>query len=176
MYKKVLSETGVYFDKLPNISHVNNNEIKNSILYDFYNFKITEDNFYKDIKINMHPHITWVMDYMRDHVKLKYGFTLIPINFYAQIHSKDETTLKRNHIDLLNTNNLSDFTYMYFVEASEEDELIIEWENYKSKENFLKIPVKTGEFVMWNSNLNYYLLPNQKNSFRIILLFNCGIL
>jgi len=175
MHKRVLSETAIYHDELPSISHVDNNKIKNSILSDFANFKAADDNRYKDIRVGMHQHITWVMDYMRDHVRGEYGFTLIPISIFAQIHGKGENTIKRNHIDPYDIHNSPDFTFMYFVNA-EDDELVIEWEDHRDKGRFWTIPIKTGKFVMWNSDLNYYMLPNKKDSFRIALLFNCQII
>jgi hypothetical protein len=52
-------------------------------------------------------------------------------------------------------------------------ELIIEWENYKNKNQFVTIPLKEKKIIGWNSNLDYYLSPNENEEFRIVLLFNC---
>ena len=97
MKKKVLTETNIYFDQLPNISSVDNFKIKNFVLTNF--LKSIEKNElnknkYGDIEINTCQDITWVMDYVRDNVRLNYNFTLIPTKIFVNIHTKYETSIK----------------------------------------------------------------------------------
>lgn len=172
MHKKVLSETVFYYGELPHISHVSNEEIKNFILKEFSKIKSINEDRYKDIKLPAHKHISWIIDYVRDIVKTKFGFTLIPINIISQVHEIKETTIKRNHVNPYDIHNSPDFTLIYCVDFNEEDQLVIEFEDHRNKENYWTIPIKNKDFVMWNSDLNYYISPNKKEKFRIYLLIH----
>ena len=132
-------------------------------------------NKYKDIEINTCQDITWVMDYARDHVKLNHKFTLIPKKIFINVHTKYETSIKRNHINYLNIHNSPDYTLMYVVEANN-SEIVLEYNNHRIKENSHNIKLKNKDLIMWNSDLNYYLTPNLEEDYRILLFFNCQIL
>jgi hypothetical protein len=178
MKKKVLSETSIYSDEIPDISNIDNFKIKSFILTNLLNNieknKLNE-NKYNDIEINTYRDINWVMDYVRDHVKSKYNFTLIPIKTFVQVHTKHETSVKRNHINYLDIHNSPDYTIMYVVEGNN-SEITLEYNNHRIKENSYNIKLKNKSIVMWNSDLNYYLTPNLEEDYRILLLFNCHIL
>jgi hypothetical protein len=178
MKKKVLTETNIYFDQLPNISSVDNFKIKNFVLTNF--LKSIEKNElnknkYGDIEINTCQDITWVMDYVRDNVRLNYNFTLIPTKIFVNIHTKYETSIKRNHISYLDIPNSPDYTLMYVVEANN-SEIVLEYSNHRLKENSHNIELKNKDLIMWNSDLNYYLTPNLEQDYRILLFFNFQIL
>ena len=172
--KELLTESAIYWDELPNISSVNIKEIKSTILEDLINFNFTENNRYKDIDVKLTQHITWLSDYVRDTFKLKTGKNLNMLNLKAQIHPANETNIKRNHINSYDLRNSPDMTLMYFIE-SDENNMIVEYEDHRHKEKYWTIPFKTNKLIMFNSDLNYYLLPNTLDKFRIILIINFEI-
>jgi hypothetical protein len=178
MEKKVLSETNLFFGKLPEISDVDNLKIKNFILSNIlknlnnYNF---EKSLYKDIEINFFKDINWIIEYVRDTINLKYKFQLIPIKTFIQIHDKHETEIKRNHIEYPNLHNSPDYTVMYVVEGKN-SEITLEHDDHRNKNKFNKIQLFNKDIVIWNSDLNYYLTPNSEEDYRILIFFNCQII
>lgn len=167
MEKKVLSEILIFEDILPTISKVDNTIIKNSILEKIIKeINFVGDERFKDVQINPHhQHIIWWTQYICDNMTARHKINLCPINYFAKIHEKNESSIKRNYIDLYNDKICPDYTCMYFVD-SDENNLIFEYNEYKK--NYLEIPFKTGKIILWDSSLNHYLMPNN-NDLRIIL-------
>jgi hypothetical protein len=172
MEKKVLSESSIYIDEISEISQIDNHQIKNHILLNL--LKDHSTNRYNDIQLTQHhQHITWVYEYLKDHFTLHEKYKTLALNeVIIQIHQQGQTGVKRNHINKYDIFNSPDFTFLYFLDTNS-SELTIEWENYKHKNKFITIPLKEKKLIGWNSDLDYYLSPNENEEFRIVLLFNC---
>jgi len=171
MEKKVLFESSIYIDEISKISQIDNHQIKNHILLNL--LKDHSTNRYNDIQLTQHhQHITWVYEYIKDHFTLHEKNKTLALNeVIIQIHQQGQTGVKRNHINKYDIFNSPNFTFLYPL--CDNGELIIEWENYKNKNQFVAIPLKEKKLIGWNSNLDYYLSPNENEEFRIVLLFNC---
>jgi hypothetical protein len=81
MQKKVLSEVDLYFGEIasPKGFEINRDRIKGDILTSFINQKRINNNpqayAYKDYQVPFSQPLTWLKDYLRDHIKVEYGFT-----------------------------------------------------------------------------------------------------
>ena len=83
MQKKVLSEIALYFGEIksPKGFEINRDHIKIDILISFTDQNRISNNpkdySYKDYKVSHSQPLTWLKDYLRDHIKVEYGFTLV---------------------------------------------------------------------------------------------------
>lgn len=174
MKKELLFENSVYWGDIPlDISNISNTKIKNIILENFV--KKNFINNYNDISISNDEQIDRVMVYVKDHYKIyDTTFKLVRQNTFAQIYEKNEFSIKRNHADFLNLKESPNFTIMYCVEVNDEqDEIIIEFDCYKLKNQYFNCPLKKGRFFMWPSNLNYYSYQNRSDDLKVLLFSNC---
>jgi hypothetical protein len=162
IYKKIICT-----DFLPKDSLVNNSEIKSHIFLNFIKNNSKED----IINLNYNQHSQWVFEYIHDKFKTYIGNTLGIVNNYAEIHNKNEISIKKNnhnHYDLFNS---PDYTAAYVVQGDNSN-LIIEWENSKHKNIKESFNIKEKDIIIWNSDLNYYFTENNNEAERIILFFN----
>ena len=169
MNEITLTKSSVYFDFLPKISHVDNEYVKEYLL------------FLKDKKLPQNSifgtpqDITWVLNYITDIFKLKHKFRLIPIKIAPFIYNKNIKPVKRNNINKKDVLNSPVFTFIYCVDT-EDDVLVLHWEDYRNKNKFLEIPLENKKYIMWNSNLKYHIVPNKKDKKRTLMLIDCKIL
>ena len=97
MHKKVLTEVDLYTGEIamPKGFEINRNVIKNDILKSYVTLDRINNNprtySYKNYTVPFSQPLQWMQDYVRDHWKVEYGFTLVPkicmVKFY---------TLKKN--------------------------------------------------------------------------------
>ena len=62
---------------------------------------------------------------------------------------------------------------LYFVKGK--GNLIIEWNDHRHKHGYWTIPIEAGKYVLFNSDLNYYLEESPTNELRMYLNFNCQL-
>lgn len=165
MNEIILSKSCLYYDYLPKISKVDNNILKKFINF---NYKINSSNRFGDIKLGIHQHVSWVMNYIADVYSLLNKKSLIPLNVFGQINKKGKKIIKRNHVNFKDIKKCPYYTYLYCVDGK--TNLTINYDDNVDKNKSWVIPIKTGKYVMWNSNLNYYL-DNKNNNCLIIV--NC---
>ena len=168
--KQILSETSIIWGSLPAQSLVNNQKITHNIIRCYVNYK---PNRFGDIKLDYLQDQQWVIDFVREHYKVEYGFTLIAISQYCKIDKPHERSVKRHHLDYYNLSNSPDFSLLYFVKGK--GNLIIEWNDHRHKHGYWTIPIEAGKYVLFNSDLNYYLEESPTNELRMYLNFNCQI-
>jgi len=175
MIKNTFLERSIFQDIIPEISFIDNKIISNSILNDFLSIKENNFNKFKDIKIFSTQHIIWVCDYVRDHVSLHYGFNFVLKETFAQIQFINESSIKRNHIDIKNLEHSPMYTMLYFP-YGDDGKIIIEYPSFNNQIKEIEIPIEIGKLVIFNSDLNYYLTSNNKDKFRITLISTFFIL
>jgi hypothetical protein len=83
--KILLTEQSIIFGEIPSILKLDLDRIKTNIVknYAFGNFKSNDDfNYLKDyLKIDDDQHITWLLDYIRDHYRAEYERTPAEIEY-----------------------------------------------------------------------------------------------
>ena len=94
--------------------------------------------------------------YMRDHINLEYGFTLINKETWGNMYKPQETTIPLLNIDPIDLRNSPDYTLLYGVK------LKIVWLEYIMKTTDVKveawdIPLENNKFIMFPSTNMYYL-------------------
>ena len=105
--------------------------------------------------------------YMRDHIGLEYGFTLVNKETWGNIYKPSETTIPLLNIDPVDLRNSPDYTLLYGVKVK--DCMVrIHYEDNRRKGRSWDIPLKNNMFIMFPSTNMYYLTNNQKDSLNFV--------
>ena len=154
MQKKVLSEQALYFGDvaMPKDWDIDRDKLSSDILQS----TIQNKNFPFSRTLDM------LNTYMRDHINLEYGFTLINKETWGNMYKPQETTIPLLNIDPVDLRNSPDYTLLYGVKVK--DCMVrIHYEDNRRKGRSWDIPLINNRFIMFPSTNMYYLTNNQKN-------------
>ena len=176
MQKKVLSEIALYFGEIksPKGFEINRDHIKIDILISFTDQNRISNNpkdySYKDYKVSHSQPLTWLKDYLRDHIKVEYGFLLVEKFQYGNVFVPREQSFTRHLVDPVDLRNSPDYTLVYGVDIEEDScELIIEYDNNRRKNRTWHLPIKNNHFVMFPATQKYMITENKSNKLNTIL-------
>tara|TARA_R110000744_G_scaffold98962_1_gene191242 strand:+ start:188 stop:691 length:504 start_codon:yes stop_codon:yes gene_type:complete len=159
MKKKVLTEQSIYYDNVSMPKHweIDQNELAHHILDSNLNNK--EFYFSK----------TWdkLNTYIREHINLKYGFTLINKETWGDIYTSQQTSIPLLNIDPVDLRNSPDYTLLYGVKV-EGCMVRIYYDDNRRKGRSWDIELKNNMFIMFPSTNMYYITNNQKDSLNFI--------
>ena len=159
MQKKVLSEIALYYGDvaMPKDWDIDRDKLSGDILQ-----SIIQN---KDFPFSK----TWDMlnTYMRDHINLDYGFTLINKDTFGNIYKPGEISQPFINVDPVDLRNSPDYTLLYGVKVK--DCMVrIYYEDNRRKGRSWDIPLKDNMFIMFPSTNMYYITNNQKNSLNFV--------
>tara|TARA_R100000388_G_scaffold63875_1_gene46597 strand:+ start:170 stop:673 length:504 start_codon:yes stop_codon:yes gene_type:complete len=159
MQKKVLSEISLYYGDvtMPKNWDIDRKKLSNDIL------KSVVQN--KDFPFS--KNFDMLNTYMRDHINLEYGFTLINKETWGNMYKPQETTIPLLNIDPVDLRNSPDFTLLYGVKV-EDCNVKIHYEDNRRKGRSWNIPLEDNKFIMFPSICMYYLTNNQKNNLNFV--------
>ena len=159
MQKKVLSEISLYYGDvtMPKNWDIDRKKLSNDIL------KSVVQN--KDFPFS--KNFDMLNTYMRDHINLEYGFTLINKETWGNMYKPQETTIPLLNIDPVDLRNSPDFTLLYGVKV-EDCNVKIHYEDNRRKGRSWDIPLENNKFIMFPSICMYYLTNNQKNNLNFV--------
>ena len=159
MQKKVLSEQALYFGDvaMPKDWDIDRDKLSGDILQS----KIQNKDFPFSRKWDM------LNTYIRDHISLEYGFTLINKETWGIMYRPQETTIPLLNIDPVDLRNSPDYTLLYGVNVK--DCMVrIHYEDNRRKGRSWDIPLTNNKFIMFPSTSMYYLTNNQKDSLNFV--------
>jgi hypothetical protein len=159
MQRQVLTEQALYYGDvaMPKDWDIDRDKLQQDIL----NSEITDSQF---------PFSrTWDMlnTYMRDHINLDYGFTLINKETWGNMYKPQERTIPLLNIDPVDLRNSPDYVLLYGVKVK--DCMVrIHYEDNRRKGRSWDIELKDNMFIMFPSTNMYYLTNNQKDSLNFV--------
>ena len=159
MQKKVLSEQALYYGDvvMPKGWDIDRDKLQNDILKS----QVTDSPFPFSRTFDM------LNTYMRDHVNLEYGFTLVNKETWGNIYKPSETTIPLLNIDPVDLRNSPDYTLLYGVKVK--DCMVrIHYEDNRRKGRSWDIQLENNKFIMFPSTNMYYLTNNQKDSLNFV--------
>jgi len=179
MHKKVLTEVDLYTGEIamPKGFEINRNVIKNDILKSF----VTKDRInnnprtysYKNYTVPFSQPLQWMQDYVRDHWKVEYGFTLVPKNMHGKILHPKEKSVLMHSVDPVDLRNSPDYTLIYGLDIEPNScECIIEYDNNRRKNRTFHLPIKNNEFIMFPATQRYMITENKSDKLNTILVIN----
>ena len=160
MQKKVLSEIALYYGDvaMPKDWDIDRDKLQNDILK-------------SQIQNKKFPFSkTWDMlnTYMRDHINLEYGFTLVNKETWGNMYKPQEITIPLLNIDPVDLRNSPDYTLLYGVKVK--DCMVrIHYEDNRRKGRSWDIELKNNMFIMFPSTNMYYITNNQNDQLNFIL-------
>ncbi len=161
MHKILLSETCIYGDYLPEISGVNNDEVKKFLLKEVSS-SLKNLNDYEEYSCGFNQNLDWINTYIRNKLSAKHKIFLDFMDHYLLKQNYNESILKRNHLDFYSTKNTPDFISIYFSDDSSNN-LILEYDDHRSKNLNWKIPIEKNKCVTFNSDINFYFNKNKED-------------
>jgi hypothetical protein len=159
MQKKVLTEQSLFYGDIdmPKGFEIDQEKLTNDILQSV----IQNKDFPFSRTFDM------LNTYMRDHINLDYGFTLVKKETWGNIYKPSETTIPLLNIDPVDLRNSPDYTLLYGVKVK--DCMVrIHYEDNRRKGRSWDIPLTNNQFIMFPSTNMYYLTNNQKDSLNFV--------
>jgi|TARA_R110002012_G_scaffold211096_1_gene381852 hypothetical protein len=160
MQKKVLSEIDLHYGiiNMPKKFEINLEKLQEDIL----------SSQLKNKEIPYSREWDKLNTYMREHVNVEYGFTLINKRSWGNVYKPKEISIPLLNIDPIDLKNSADYTFLYGVNVKNCSVRIHYDQNRRAGRSW-DIPLKNNSFVMFPSTQMYYLTNNQKDSLNFIL-------
>jgi hypothetical protein len=179
MQKKVLTEVDLYSGEIemPKGFEIDRDQIRNDILESFVKKNRINDNpkqySFDDYVVDYSKPLQWMQDYVRDHWKAEYGYTLVFKNMHGNVMYPKEKSWVRCQADPVDLRNSPDYTLIYGVDVQEGScECIIEYDDNRRKNRTWHIPIKNNKFIMFPSTQKYSFSPNTSKGLNMLLTIN----
>ena len=179
MQKKVLTEVDLYDGEIamPKGFEIDLDKIRNDIIESYVQKTRINNNpkayAFNDYVAPYSQPLQWMMDYIRDHWRLEYTYTLVPKTMHGNVMHPEEKSWIRNQVDPVDLRNSPDYTLIYGVDVKEgSSECIIEYDDNRRKYRTWHMPLKNNNFIMFPATNRYSFSPNTSNSLNIILTIN----
>ena len=159
MQKQVLSEQALYYGDvaMPKNCDIDRDKLQEDILKS----NVTDSPFPFSRPFDI------LSTYIREHIYLKYEFTLIQKKTWGNMYKPQETTIPLLNVDPVNLRNSADFTLLYGVKVRDCN-VRVHYEDNRRKGRSWDIPLINNEFIMFPSTCMYYLTNNQKDSLNFV--------
>ena len=160
MEKIVLSEQSLYFGNvdMPKNWDIDRDKLKSDIL----NSQVTDSPFPFSRTFDM------LNTYLREHINLEYGFTLVNKETWGNMFKPNETSIPLLNIDPVDLRNSPDYTLLYGVNVKN-CMVRVHYEDNRRKGRSWDIPLENNKFIMFPSTNMYYLTNKQKDSLNFVL-------
>ena len=179
MQKVVLSEIDVYTGEvsMPTGFEIDQDQIKNNIISSYIKenriSKNNKDYSYQDYRVPFSQPLQWLQDYIRDHWRVEYGYSLVTKTMHGNVMRPQEKSWTRHQVDPIDLRNSSDYTFIYGVDIQEgSSECIIEYDDNRRKNRTWHIPIKNNYFIMFPATNRYCFSTNTSNKLNITLTIN----
>ena len=159
MQKKVLSEIDLHYGpvKMPKGFEIDRDKLQSDIL----------SSQIKDSQFPFSREWDKLNTYMREHIKVEHGFTLVNKETWGNMYKPQETTIPLLTIDPVDLRNSPDYTLLYGVKVKDCN-VRIHYEDNRRKGRSWDIPLTNNKFIMFPSTNMYYLTNNQKDSLNFV--------
>jgi len=162
MHKKVLSEIDLYFGQIemPKGFEIDleklGADILSSIIYN------------REFPFSR----SWDMlqTYLREHINLEYGFTLIHKKTIGNIYKPRQHSHSYLKVDPVDLKHSPDYIMLYGVNVGKDScKVFIEYDDNRRKGRSWEIPLNNNDFVMFPSTQRYHITANTSEQLNFIL-------
>jgi hypothetical protein len=162
MRKKVLSQIDLYFGQIemPKGFEIDREQLSSDILLStIYNREFPFSR-------------SWDMlqTYLREHINLEYGFTLIHKKTTGNIYKSRQHSNSLLQVDPVDLRNSPDYVMLYGVNVGKDScKVFIEYDDNRRKGRSWEIPLNDNDFVMFPSTQRYHVTANTSEQLNFIL-------
>ena len=162
MDKKVLSQIDLYFGQveMPKGFEINREILGADILSStIYNREFPFSR-------------SWDMlqTYLREHINLEYGFTLVNKKTFGKIYKPREYSNSLLQVDPVDLRNSADYVMLYGVNVGKDScKVFIEYDDNRRKGRSWEIPLNNNNFIMFPSTQRYHITANTSEQLNFIL-------
>ena len=159
MQKKVLSEQSLYYGDItmPKNWDIDREKLSEDILKS----QITDSPFPFSKTFDM------LNTYLREHINVEYGFTLINKQTWGNTYKPQELSIPLLNIDPVDLRNSPDFTLLYGVKV-DNCSVRIHYDDNRRKGRSWDISLTNNKFIMFPSTNMNYLTNNQTGSLNFV--------
>jgi hypothetical protein len=160
MQKKVLSEIDLHYGliNMPKGFEIGRDKLQSDIL----------SSHIKNLQFPFSREWDKLNTYMREHINIEYGFTLINKETWGNAYKPKEISIPLLNIDPVDLKNSADYTFLYGVNVKDCSVRIHYDQNRRAGRSW-DIPLANNDFIMFPSTQMYYITNNQKDSLNFIL-------
>ena len=160
MQKKVLSKIDLYYGdvSMPKGFEIDRDKLQSDILNSQINNKKFPYSREWD-KLNT---------YLREHINLEYGFTIINKETWGNVYKPKEISIPLLNIDPVDLRNSPDYIMLYGVNVKD-CSVKIHYDDNRRAGRSWDIPLTNNQFIMFPSMQMYYITNNQQDSLNSIL-------
>jgi hypothetical protein len=158
MKKVTLSETALFVKMVPDLSGINNEEIKKFSIKQIAEHSDKIDN-YGEYPCSFNKHTSWLSWFIKNEMDAYHEINIEQLSEHLLKQDHNEITLKRKHIDFFSPKNTPDFTSIYFMDDAS-NKLVLEFNDHKYRNLSWEIPIEKGKCVVFNSDVSFYFSKN----------------
>ena len=160
MHKKVLSEIDLHYGTIdmPKGFEIDRDKLQSDIL----------SSQIKDSKFPFSRTLDMLSTYIREHIRVEHGFTLINKEMWGNMYKPKEVSIPLLNIDPVDLRNSADYTFLYGVKV-EDCSVKIHYDQNRRAGRSWDIPLENNGFIMFPSTQMYYITNNQTDSLNSIL-------
>ena len=181
MQKLELSSKFIYVNEFTKeLSFCDIDKIKFNALQNYWgNYRVTEnknDYRYNYYNVTDDKNVMWINDYIRDSwnlLRIKEHVKTINFKKHFIVQELNESINTHNHINSLDVINSPEISGLYTISCGKNPaDLIIKNKVKGDIYKTTRIPMKTNNFIFWNSDLNFSLDANLNKEPLVNLIFN----
>lgn len=127
----------------------------------------------EDIELPLNKDIKEIVYRLIHEYKQMYNRDIGLINFWGQVHDKNESTQLHNHIDLNYYKDSPNVSAVYYLQVPKNSgDLIIEFNRNKYEIDTWIFPPEDNKFIMFPAALDHKVQKNLNSKQRIAISFN----
>ena len=119
-----------------------------------------------------------LINIIKDKFYIKYNKGLDLKNYWAQVHSQNESTNMHDHVDCFDIKNSPDLSGVYYIQVPKDSgDIVFQWpiNKYNQYKRWWFKP-KMGDLLLFPSTLDHFVTKNTALQKRIAISFNFKIL
>ena len=171
----------VYFIR-DNINGINIESLKNDCLKSFKEnnrmSKDISDTRNEDLIIPKSKPFEELINIIKDKFYIRYNQVIELTNYWAQVHSQNESTNMHDHVNCFDIKNSPDLSGVYYLEVPQDSgDIVFQWpiNKYNQYKRWWFKP-KTRDLLIFPSTLDHFVTKNTAVEKRIAVSFNFKIL
>jgi len=165
------------------LDNINDEELGKTCIENYGN-RFNENSYdtrSEDISIPFSDEIRKIVDQMSMAYRNKFNKSLILndelINFWAQVHYKNESTQSHNHLNRDCPKDSPDLSGVYYVKVPKNSgDLILRYQKHTLDLSSFVFKPEEKNFIIFESGLYHQVTPNLNEEPRIIISFNFKII